>query len=156
MERTFIVDAMLGRLARWLRIMGCDTEYFPEIGDAELVARSERSGRLILTRDRLLIRRRHARDHSFLVEGDHYRDQLRQVAAAFAIDPWARFLTRCPECNAPLGDLDREMAEQLVPPYVFATQSLFHLCPECGRIYWGGTHRERMVEELREILGLRS
>jgi uncharacterized protein with PIN domain len=152
MDRAFIADSMLGRLARWLRVMGCDTEYFPEIGDAELTERAWRSGRLILTRDTLLVRRRRARDNSFFVEGDHFRDQLRLVVAAFAIDPFARFLTRCLECNAPLRELARDEAQGRVPPYVFATQGHFRVCPECGRPYWGGTHRERMMAELRGIL----
>ncbi len=153
MERAFIADSMLGRLTRWLRVMGCDTEYFREIDDAELAERAWQSGRLILTRDTLLIRRRRVRDNSFLVEGDHFRDQLRQVVRSFGIDPFARFLTRCIECNAPLRELGRSEAEGRVPPYVFATQGRFRGCPACGRFYWGGTHRERMMAELREILG---
>jgi uncharacterized protein with PIN domain len=147
---------MLGRLARWLRIMGYDTEYFPEIGDAELVARAEQSGRVILTRDTLLVGRKKARDSSFFVTGDHFRDQLRQVAAAFSLDPFTRFLTRCLECNAPLHDIDRKYAEGQVPPFVAVTQESIRGCTICGRFYWGGTHRERMVEELREILELKS
>ncbi len=154
MERAFIADTMLGRLARWLRVMGCDTEYFPDMDDAELVERAWQEHRLILTRDTLLVRRRRARDNSFFVEGDHFRDQLRQVVAAFGIDPYARFLTRCIECNAPLREFSRPEAETRVPPYVFATQGRFRACPACGRIYWGGTHRERMEADLREILGV--
>jgi uncharacterized protein with PIN domain len=152
MERKFIADAMLGRLARWLRVMGCDTEYFPAIDDVELVARAERSGRLILTRDTLLVRRRRARERSFFVVGDHFRDQLRQVVRAFAIDPFAGFLTRCLECNAPLHDIGRERAAGLVPSYVHATQEAFRGCSACGRIYWGGTHRDKMRKELEVTL----
>jgi uncharacterized protein len=152
MERTFIADAMLGRLARWLRVMGCDTEYYPEIADADLVELAEQSGRLILTRDTLLVRRRKARANSFFVSGDHFRDQVRQVAQAFALEPFSRFLTRCLECNAPLEEIARESAMGLVPPYVFATREVFRCCGSCNRIYWGGTHRERMREELGEIL----
>jgi uncharacterized protein with PIN domain len=133
--------------------MGCDTEYFPAIGDGELAERAQREGRLILTRDTLLVRRRLVRDNSFFVEGDHFRDQVRQVVRAFAIDPFARFLTRCLECNAPLRELSREEAQGRVPPYVFATQGRFQSCPACGRLYWGGTHRERMAAELKDILG---
>ena len=154
MDRTFIADTMLGKLARWLRVMGCDVAYYREIGDAELVERAERSGRLILTRDTLLVRRRKVRNNHFFVEGDHFRDQVRQVVRAFAIEPFAGFLSRCLECNALLQEIDRKSVEGRVPPYVFVTQEHFQICPNCGRLYWGGTHRERMAGELKEMLGL--
>lgn len=155
MEERFIADAMLGKLARWLRVMGCDVEYFPAIDDRELVARAERSGRLILTRDTLLVRRRRARENHFFVRGDDYRDQVRQVAAAFAIDPFVHFLSRCLECNTPLMDVAREEVAEQIPPYVFATHKDFQRCPACGRVYWRGTHRVRMAEELKRMVGLR-
>ncbi len=144
---------MLGKLARWLRALGCDVEYFPEIGDAELVDRAARTGRLILTRDTLLALRRGARDNHFFVTGDHFRDQLRLVVEHFAIDPVEHFLTRCLECNDILLEADRTAMHGRVPPYVYATQAAFRVCPSCGRIYWQGTHRERMLKEVAEILG---
>jgi hypothetical protein len=153
MERSFIADAMLGKLARWLRVMGCDVEYFRVIDDRELVDRAVRSGRLILTRDTLLVRRRGARTNHFFVQGNDYRDQVRQVAAAFAINPFAHFLSRCLECNALLENIAAERAAELVPPYVFATQQVFQGCPACGRLYWRGTHRARMTEELKQMVG---
>jgi uncharacterized protein with PIN domain len=152
MQHAFIADNMLGRLARWLRVMGCDVEYFPEIGDAELIERSEQSGRLILTRDTLLVRRRQVRANCLFVAGDHFRDQVRQVVRAFAINPCEGFLTRCLNCNALLQDMARERAAGRVPPYVFATREHFQICPDCSRLYWGGTHRDRMKEDLREML----
>ncbi len=152
MERKFIADTMLGKLARWLRVMGCDVEYFPEMDDAELVERAAREGRLILTRDTLLILRRKARGNYFFVQGDHFRDQLRQVVDSFAIDPFDRFLTRCLECNEPLQEVEKEDLRERIPPYVFATQEIFRTCPACGRLYWGATHRERMEEELNLLL----
>ncbi len=153
MEQRFIADAMLGKLARWLRVMGCDVEYFPAIDDGELVERAYRGGRLILTRDTLLVRRRRAQLNHFFVRGDDYRDQVRQVVAAFDIDPFAHFLSRCLECNVLLVEVGREVVAERVPPYVFATQETFRACPACGRLYWRGTHRTRMVEELKGILG---
>jgi uncharacterized protein with PIN domain len=144
---------MLGKLARWLRVLGCDVEYFPVIGDAELVARAVRTSRLILTRDTLLVQRREARANHFLVAGDHFRDQLRQVVERFDIDPAGRFLSRCLECNALLTDIGKCEVRGRVPPYVYATREQFCVCPSCGRLYWQGTHREKMIMEVEEILG---
>jgi uncharacterized protein with PIN domain len=154
-EPRFIADAMLGKLARWLRIMGCDVEYSSLIGDEELVARATQTGRLILTRDTLLVRRRGARANHFFVAGDHFRDQLRQVVERFAIDPAGRFLTRCLECNAPLAEIVKNNVRDRVPPYVYATQEQFRACLSCGRLYWQGTHREKMAREVEDILKLR-
>jgi uncharacterized protein len=151
-EHRFIADCMLGKLARWLRIIGCDTEYFPAIDDAVLVERAERTGRLILTRDTRLVRRRKARANHFFITHDHFRDQLRQVVHAFSLDPFARFLSRCIECNALLSPTDKTAVIGQVPPYVFMTRERFSSCPSCRRVYWEGTQRERMVDELRDIL----
>lgn len=151
-EPLFIADAMLGKLARWLRVLGCDVEYFPLIGDGELVARATRTGRLILTRDTLLVRRRGARANHFFVAGDHFRDQLRQVVERFAIDPAGRFLNRCLERNALLAEIGKSNVRDRVPPYVYAKRELFRACPSCGRVYWQGTHREKMAREVEDIL----
>src|SRR5512142_2931119 len=83
----FFADAMLGKLAKWLRILGCDVEYRPRIGDDELIFAARSSGRLILTRDTLLAQRRWARENHFFVLGDRYEEQLRQVVPALGIDP---------------------------------------------------------------------
>lgn len=146
---------MLGKLACWLRALGCDVEYFPLIGDADLVARAALTSRLILTRDTLLVLRRGARANHFFVEGDHFRDQLRQVVARFDIDPAGRFLTRCLKCNALLAEIGKDNVRDRVPPYVYATQDMFRSCPVCGRLYWQGTHREKMAREVEDILKLR-
>ncbi len=152
MAPRFLADAMLGKLATWLRILGCDVEYPGDLPDDEIVERALRTGRIILTRDTLLIRRRKARDNHFFVTGDGWRDQLRQVVAAFGIDPAGGLFTRCLRCNAPLGAIDKPHVAGRVPPYVYATQETFGACPSCGRLYWHATHREEMERELREIL----
>ena len=153
METRFIADVMLGRLATWLRLLGCDVEYYREISDEELVERAFRCGRVILTRDLELTRRRKARGIHFFVRGDGYRDQLRQVVGHFSIDPFARILTRCLRCNEPLKGIDRAEARDKVPPFVYETQREFRVCGGCGRIYWRGTHRFEAIRMAREILG---
>jgi len=152
MEYRFIADTMLGKLTRWMRMIGCDVEYFPRITDKELVERAYRSGRIILTRDTLLIRRRKARNNHFFVRGDGYKDQLRQVVKEFSINPTSHLLTRCLLCNEPLLDIDKSLVEGRVPPYVYETQDAFKTCPSCHRLYWGATHRDEMIKQLKEIL----
>ncbi len=148
----FIADAMLGRLAKWMRIAGYDVEYSPQIEDAEIAERGLREERVILTRDRLLIRRKTVRNNHFFVRGDRYREQLRQVVRHYPVDIRKQMLTRCLRCNTLLVPVPRSSLRQKVPHYVFATQETFETCPSCRRIYWGATHRESMVRELDRVI----
>ena len=152
MEYKFIADDMLGKLAKWMRIMGCDVEYFRSITDKELAERAYNSNRIILTRDTLLTRRRKVRDNHFFVHGDSYKDQIRQVVKQFSIDPYSQILTRCILCNEPLINIDKANIASKVPAYVYESQDSFETCPSCKRIYWEATHKERMVKQLEEIL----
>lgn len=152
MDTRFIADVMLGRLATWLRLLGCDVEYFREISDEDLVERASLGGRVILTRDLELTRRRKARGNHLFVRGDSYKDQLRQVVEHFSIDPFARILTRCLRCNEPLTGIDRSEARDKVPPFVYETQRDFRSCGGCGRVYWRGTHRFEAIRLAREML----
>jgi uncharacterized protein with PIN domain len=149
----FIADAMLGKLAKWLRILGCDVAYDPDISDREIADRGRREGRIILTRDTLLIRRREVRGNHFLVHGDSYRDQLRQVVTHFAIDPEGDLFTRCVRCNESLTEVDKDQVAGKVPSYVYGTQESFGGCVRCGRIYWKATHWKEMERHRKEMLG---
>lgn len=142
----FAVDAMLGRLARWLRILGHDVAYGRHLRRRTLLACARQEGRLLLTRDTRLVRERNIPPHLF-VTSDHFREQLRQVAAAVALRTDA-FLGRCLDCNRPLVTVARERAEGKVPAYVWATQEEFHRCDGCGRLYWPATHHDHMRREL--------
>ncbi len=141
----FIVDAMLGRLARWLRVLGYDALYFSDLEDAALYVRARTEDRILLTRDRELARRKGVR--VILIGDDRVEAQVRQVVRTFGLST-ANAFTRCIECNAVLGELPREEAQPLVPPFVFTTQTRFRRCPECGRVYWRGTHWAHMVQDL--------
>jgi uncharacterized protein with PIN domain len=149
----FFADAMLGALARWLRALDLDVAYDPSLGDPELVELSVAEGRTILTRDRRLTERRLARNH-ILIRSDDVAEQVRQVLEALGVSPDpGRLLGRCLRCNQPLEDIDPEAARARVPPWVARTQQEFRVCPDCGRIYWPGTHASRMRERL-EGMGL--
>lgn len=148
----FIADAMLGRLAKWMRIAGYDVEYSPQVDDGEIAERGLREGRLILTRDTLLIRRKTVRDNHLFIRDDRWRDQLRQVARHYPLDFRKQMLTRCLRCNVPLLPVPRSSLREKVPEYVFNTQEKFEACPSCRKIFWGATHRESMVRELEALL----
>ncbi len=152
-EIRFIADAMLGKLATWLRLLGCDVEYLPRMSDDDIVERAFLTGRVILTRDTELIRRRKARGHHFFVRGDGYRCQLRQVVERFSLAPFDRIMTRCLRCNEMLVPADRGTVRERVPHYVYETHQEFMTCGHCGRIYWKGTHRDKALSEVRRIFG---
>jgi len=137
----FLADEMLGRLAKWLRILGYDTLYHQHLDDNELVRLARAEGRLILTRDTKLTRRRGVRH--LLIKSELVEEQLPQVLndLGLVLD---NLFSRCVICNTPLKEMERSAAKEQVPPYVFRTQECFKLCPQCGRIYWRGTHWEGM------------
>jgi len=141
----FLCDAMLGRLARWLRVLGYDAGY-ADLPDDGLVALARAEGRVLLTRDTRLIRRPDVGPCAF-IRHDRVRDQLRQVAADCHLGP-ARAGTRCLRCNVALEDLPRDAAAGRVPPHVWRTHQQFTRCPSCARIYWPGTHWDHMTHEL--------
>ena len=146
----FIVDSMLGRLAKWLRIVGYDTVYLKEISDRELVNRALKENRFILTRDTLLVKRRNVKDF-LLVEGDHFRDQLCFVVKRLKLDTNAGIFTRCVRCNTLLKGVNKGDIRLMVPDYVFESQDMFNICQLCKKVYWGATHRDRMKQELKTI-----
>jgi uncharacterized protein len=146
-----IADAMLGALARWLRALDLDVAYDPDLDDPELVDRAVAEDRVILTRDRRLTERRLARNH-LLIRSDVVEEQVRQVLEELQIRPDPeRRLGRCLRCNTPLEDLDSETARAQVPPWVARTHDEFRGCPRCGRVYWRGTHVDRMSKVLEGL-----
>ncbi|KAB2959136.1 MAG: hypothetical protein F9K13_11075 [Candidatus Methylomirabilis oxygeniifera] len=145
----FVADAMLGRLATWLRLSGYDTLYWRG-DDARLVRLVLAENRLLLTRDTHLPPR--LPPHLIcLIESDHYDAQLGQVVARFGLSPQIGRL--CARCNLPLEPADKTAVRAEVPPFVWQTQERFARCPGCLRIYWEGTHYARMLETLDRLPG---
>ena len=133
----FAVDWMLGRLARWLRILGHDVAYGRHLRDRTLVDSARREERLLLTRDTRLLRDPHLPRHLF-------------VESAVPLGG-APLLTRCLDCNRPLDEVPRDQVRDRVPPYVWDTAPRFLACGRCGRVYWPATHRAHMLRELAAI-----
>ena len=148
----FIADCMLGRLAKWLKILGFDVLYFSKVDDRDLVEISRREGRVLLTRDTGLIEKTSRRKNRFFVASDDWQEQVAEVLDAFGLWGEARPNSRCLECNRALKPLARERARNLVTPYVLEHAASFALCPECGRVFWQGTHYGDMERKIEILL----
>jgi uncharacterized protein with PIN domain len=152
-EPRFAVDAMLGRLARWLRFMGYDSTFDAAIEDEALVRQALDEDRVLLTRDRALPGEWSV-PRVLVLESEALRDQLVEVTRELGLDWRARLFTRCSRCNTPLRELPgAEVAERL-PPRVLREQERFASCPTCNRVYWAGSHSDRMRRVLEETLGV--
>lgn len=150
----FVVDTMLGRLARWLRAMGYDTLYLGQAGDRRLVQLARAEDRILVTRDRMLARLAHPR--GCLIRSELVDDQILETVALLGLSPVeADWLSRCLDCNARLEPREKALLESRVPEHIFATQTDFMGCPGCGKIYWAGTHAERILDRLRRLLDRR-
>ncbi|MDP2931565.1 MAG: Mut7-C RNAse domain-containing protein [Chloroflexota bacterium] len=149
-----MVDNNVGKLAKMLRVMGYDTVFFSGSDDSRMVATALKEGRVILTRDTQIMKRRviaSGRVEAVLFETDDPEQQIRQVIHQLKLDCQFRPFTICLECNQPLIEKTKDEVEGRVPPYVFRTQSQYMECPACHRIYWRGTHWEAMTRKLQEI-----
>ena len=154
MRAKFIVDTNVGKLARWLRMMGYDTLFINPIDDRGLIGIALKEKRVLLTKDTQIMLRRVVTSGKLkviLIEGDDPKEQLRQVARTMKLNQEQKF-TLCLECNEPLVRREKADVRHLVPPYVFQTQSQYYQCPTCHRVYWQGTHWQRMKRELETIM----
>ncbi|MCZ7625333.1 MAG: hypothetical protein C3F12_07480 [Candidatus Methylomirabilota bacterium] len=143
----FVADAMLGRLAKWLRLVGYDTLYWRG-DDARLVRLALAENRVVLTRDTRIAPR--LPPHlTLLITSDHYDEQIRQVIVHFGLPP--RVGRLCLRCNLLIETVDKTELQGEVPEFVWRTQERFTRCPGCRRIYWEGTHYVRMRETIERI-----
>ena len=147
----FIVDCMLGKLAKWLKILGFDTLYFSMIEDSDFLRLAKEEERVILTRDTGLIKKS-GRMKKLFIESENWKIQVRQVLDAFNLWEKASPNSRCIECNVQLKDLPKRKARNLVTPFVYEHAESFALCPNCQRIFWQGTHFQDMEYKIQEIL----
>jgi uncharacterized protein with PIN domain len=150
----FIIDHNVGKLAKWLRLMGYDARFFDGGDDGELVAIALEENRVIVTRDTRIMKRRlvtKGRLQALLISSDQPELQIRQLIASLHLDIEFAPFSRCLECNRPLVERKKAELEKLVPPYVFKTQEQFRQCPACGRIYWRGTHWRAMTRRLEGL-----
>lgn len=151
----FIADQMLGRLSKWLRLLGYDTIYLNPAFDSELIKIAKEQNRILLTRDTHLMKRRAIKKgwiRAVLIKEDHLGKQLKELAQVVDLHP-RKFLEApfCPECNFPLKKVPKNEVKTEVPAYVYQTQKQFSRCDLCKRYYWQGTHWQRIQAKLDTI-----
>ncbi len=141
----FLADVMLGRLTRWLRILGYDVLYFRKAPDDFLIYVTLESRRILITRDRpLALEPILVPNMSFLVRSTAIHQQIREVLDRFPL----RGEPRCADCNGSLVQVPREEVRDRVPDYVYLTSPKFWVCRCCGKVLWEGTHKRNMLRFL--------
>lgn len=148
----FLADAMLGSLARWMRIAGFDAAYEADLDDEDVVRRALTEHRIILTRDRLMPREWTA-PPVYVVQAEETLAQLAEVVGRFRLSDVVRPFSRCSLCNEALVAAPEAAVRERVPERVRREQEDFRLCPACRRVYWRGSHTERMEATLDRVLG---
>jgi len=151
-EPRFVLDVHLGRLARLLRMLGFDSAYSNQADDPSLASRSRLEKRILLTRDRELLKRT-AVSHGYWVRCPDPRRQLLEVLRRFDLRERVRPFSLCLCCNRRLEPVPRQQAAGCVPPHVLERYEQFCRCPECLRLYWPGSHWENMRRFLQGLEG---
>jgi hypothetical protein len=146
-ELRFVADAHLGGLARLLRMLGFDTVFRNDFADEAIRRIGACEGRVVLTRDRELLKSRSI-THGCFVHALRPRDQLREVVERLQLASSAKPFTLCLHCNLPLNTIHKEAIAERLPPKVAAGYQRFHWCEGCDRVYWEGSHWQRMRETL--------
>ena len=149
----FLADAHLGGLARYLRMLGYDTLHRNAYDDAEIRRLAEEEDRIVLTRDRELLKCREI-ERGCYVRALKAEKQLQEVAARYGLAAMARPFTLCLHCNLPLRTVDRREVAHRVPETVLSIHETFSHCPGCGRVYWPGSHYQRMCLALKPVFAL--
>ena len=147
----FVVDDMLGKLAKRLRMLGFDTLYEVGTPDRELLKISREQGRILLTRDTALLKIRGV--NGLFVRSTKYKEQVKQVIKDLKLKVEKdKIFSRCAECNAEIKEIEKLKVKDKVPEYTFKTHEKFYICPGCKRVYWKGTHLDKLNKEFKEVL----
>jgi len=147
----FLVDRMLGKLAKGLRMLGYDTIYYQGEDAQQMIQWARQEDRTILTRNRKLKPKR-LEDHITLIMEDNPSLQLVELVQKGHISfREENLFSRCLLCNVLLDEISKEEAEGKVPEFIFHQQKAFFRCPRCQRIYWPGSHLENMQKKVEEL-----
>ncbi len=155
METRFIIDTNVGKLSKWLRIMGYNASLFTGAEDSAMIKSALNENRVIVTKDSQIMKRRLVTSGKLkviLVEDDDPKMQIQQVVNLLNLNYHFKPFSICLECNIELEKKEREDVKDFVPRHVFETHSDFMECPTCHRIYWKGTHWHAMNETLEKYM----
>lgn len=146
----FVVDVMLGSLSRWLRLFGFDTLYRNDFKDKELIKISLQEDRILLTKDTNLSKSRILKKVLF-IKSESIDGQLLEVLSFLKQNNYdiSSLMPRCPVCNGLLELTEKKFVKAELPDYVYINFNDFYVCDSCGKVYWKGTHRER-IDSVRE------
>jgi uncharacterized protein with PIN domain len=150
-EPRFVLDTHLGRLAAYLRMLGFDTVYRNDFSDEELAQVCSRERRILLTRDRGLLKRNEV-THGYCVRGTNARHQLAEVLRRFDLFDTVAPFTRCIRCNGALQPISKEEISRRLQPNTRLYYDEFRRCQSCDRIYWKGSHYQRMQQFIQSVL----
>lgn len=150
-ETRFVLDVHLGKLARYLRLLGFDTLYAPDYDDASLARISSSQRRIVLTRDKALLKRREITHGRWLRHSDP-REQLEEAVAAFDLGRHVQAFSRCLVCNHSLESVAESLVRDQLPPRVRDRYASIARCAGCGRLYWPGSHYDRLLGLVRRLL----
>ena len=149
-DTRFVADVHLGRLARYLRMLGFDTLHEPGGSKDNVIETALRDGRIILTRDVGILKRSRV-THGYWLRHQQPLDQLREVVGALDLQTQARPFTRCMECNGLLRPIDRRQLAGRVEEAILARFETYRECPDCSRVFWKGSHFHRMLRWVRTV-----
>lgn len=147
----FILDVHLGRLAKYLRLCGFDTLFSAFYEDREIIETARQENRIILTRDRLLLKAA-GEARGYQVKSQYHDEQLREVFERFNLKEYVNLFTRCISCNARLEEVEKEVIADRLLADTRRYFSSFKRCPQCDRIYWEGSHYDNMKKSLAPLL----
>ncbi len=147
----FIADVHLRRLAHYLRMLGFDTLHESDYADDEIVQIAAKSGRIILTRDRMLLKNG-AVNHGYWVRSTDPVKQAREVIERFDLRRQVRLFSRCSVCNGEIVPVEKEEVYERIPPRTALWLDEYFICTVCGKLYWRGTHYPKILERVNAIL----
>ncbi|MCE5345369.1 MAG: Mut7-C ubiquitin/RNAse domain-containing protein [Bacteroidales bacterium] len=150
-ELKFILDVHLGKLTKYMRLCNFDTYYRTDYNDQEIVDIAISEKRIILTRDRELLKKKLV-TRGYWIRSQHLDEQLREVFLRFDLKNQIRLFNRCIECNGILADISKENILDRLLPKTRQYYQKFKICPGCDRIYWEGSHSERMKGIIDDII----